>query len=40
MIYTLTRLYKSKGDIVLEKAVVAGWISEEEMQKIIEDNKN
>jgi len=38
MISTLTRLYKSKGEIVLTKAVEAGWITEEEKQQIIAEN--
>jgi hypothetical protein len=38
MIYTLTRLYKVKGEIVLSKAVAVGWITEIEMQQIIEEN--
>lgn len=38
MISTLTRLYKTKGEIVLTKAVETGWIKEEEKQKIIAEN--
>jgi hypothetical protein len=38
MIATLTRLYLKKGVVVLEKAVEKGWITEEEMQRIIAEN--
>ena len=35
---TLTRLYKSNGEIVLAKAVELGWISETEKHQIIAEN--
>jgi hypothetical protein len=37
MIITLTRLYKSKGETVLTKAVAAGWITKEEKTKIMNE---
>ncbi len=38
MVYTLTRLYKSNGELVLTKAVEKGWITEEDKQQIIDNN--
>ena len=39
MIMTLTRLYKEKGETVLDKAIEKGWITEEIKNQIIADAK-